>query len=384
MTEFIKPIVIDCGTGMTKAGFSDDDNPHVVFDTIVGRPNNMVKMGQPYKAFMQEKNTYVGDEAQSIRGILTLKYPIEHGTITDWDDMEKIWHHTFYEGLRVAPEEHPVLLSDAPLNPKLNREKMTKIMFETFGVPAMYVSVDAQLALYSEGRLSGTVIDCGDGVTTAMSFYDGNTVPDATGRLNFGGHDLTNSLVKILTARGYSFTTSAEWEIVRDMKEKLAYVALDYEQELHTAKMACHSVKNSYELPDSQVVTISTQERFSCPEILFDPSLIGMEGAGIHEIANESVIKCYESSGFDEGIYGNIVLAGGTTLFPGFVDRMQKEMTALAPSFANVKVIARPYRQCATWVGGSVLASLGTFQESWISKSEYDEWGTAIVHRKCN
>jgi len=372
----VKAMVIDNGSGMCKAGFSGEQHPRSVFPEIIG------KLKHPYVLTgIGQKDVYIGEEAQQRRGILNMNYPIEHGIVKDLEGMQQIWYHTIYNELRVDPAEYGAFLTEAPLNPKKNREEMTKIFFETFKTPNFYVSIQAVLSLYAAGRTTGIVVDSGDGVTHTVPIYEGYSIPHAVLKMMLAGRDLTEYLLKILQERGWNFTTTAEQEIVREIKEKLCFVVPDFNSAMSTSYIS-NVYDKPYTLPDGQVLTIGN-ERFRCPELLFQPGLEGKEYAGMHKLTFDSIQKC--DIDIKKDLYANVILSGGSTMFDGLDERLKAEIIKLAPKDMEsvVSILAMPERKYSVWIGGSIISSLSTFKTMWITKQEYDEAGVQIVHRKC-
>jgi centractin len=262
------------------------------------------------------------------------------------------------------------------LNPRQNREQAAQIFFETFNVPALYTSVQAVLSLYASGRTTGIVLDIGDGVTHAVPVYEGFSMPHAIQRIDLAGRDVTDYLQLMLRKAGHHFHTTAEREIVRTIKEQTCYVAQSVAKEEKdvAGKFA------DFRLPDGKVIKIGP-ERFRAPEILFNPEIIGEEYPGAHQI----VVNAIQRVDLDlrKHLFSSILLSGGSTLYPGFGERLLSEIKRLTTKDAKIKISAPPERKYSTWIGGSILASLGTFRKMWISSEEYSE-DPDIIHKKAS
>lgn len=370
-------IVIDNGSGVTKAGMAGDDKPRAVFPCVVGRP----KTGSTFPG-VEKKDLYIADEAQKIRGVLNISYPVEHGIVTNWEDMKKIWEHTIYNDLRVEPSECSVMFTEAPMNPKANREQMIDIAFNTFGFKGFYVGVQAVLAMFSTGRTTGIVLDSGDGVTHAVPIYETYSVPHAVTKAMLAGRDVTAYLMKILTERGWNFETSAQFQIVREMKEKMCYASLDFkkDQEECGTKEWKEKFEKPYKLPDENQLVIGS-ERYRATELMFQPTLAGKDVPGVHQLIFKSIMEC--DLDVRKALWENVILSGGSTMFEAYPDRLALELKTLAPSTLNPKVIAQPDRKYAVFIGAAQLAGLSAFQNAWITRQEFEENGPSYVHRKC-
>ena len=346
-------IVIDNGSGSIKAGWAGDDYPRVVFPSVVGHSRGH-----------RDNSYYVGDEAQSKRDILSLKYPIQRGIVTtyDWDDMEKIWNHAFENELRVKPEEQPVVMEESTFTMS-TRKQMMEIMFEKFNIPAMCLASSSTLSLFATGRTTGVTVSIGESACSAVAVYDGDIIgPYASCQLNFGGHELTDRLARLLEQCGHSFASTA---IVRDIKERQCYVQAFFGRK-DDRKMA-------YELPDDTVISIPGWCRYMCPEALFQPSVL-LSG-GIHRITYNCISKLHTDDDLHQSLFSNIVLSGGSTMFPGLADRLQAELTALVPPTMKVKIVAPAERKYLAWIGVSILFGSSAFKTNCIYKQEYNEKG---------
>ncbi len=308
-------IILDNGSGFIKAGFEGEDHPRTTFPSAIGTRRisitNPLRCEEWNRTDDHMKISYVGDEAQSMRGVLSLKYPIQHGVVTNWNDMETIWRHTFSRALRVDTAEYPVLMTEKPSNSTLNKEKMIQVMFESFRVPSMSIVIESVLSLFASGRTTGIVLDWGHGVCTSVPILEGSIQRHAVLESNLCGDTMTEYMIQMLVNKEYFFSSSSEREIARELKEDVCYVALEFEEEMKKAHEDEACVQRPYQLPDGNVINIGC-ERFQCPEILFQPHLIGMDRLGVHEMIAHSI----DSTGieFKRLLYDNIVLSGGATM----------------------------------------------------------------------
>jgi len=368
-----QPIVIDNGSGTTKAGFAGAEQPGKRFAAFVGRPKHYKVMSGGL-----DEDIVIGEKAQKHRGVLKLNYPITHGIVTNWDDMQKIWEYTLEELNVQNSEQHPVLLTEAPNNPRSNRGKAAEIFFETFSVPALYVQVQAVLSLYASGRTTGVVLDSGDGVTCALPVYEGFALPHAIQRTDVAGRDVTEYLQLLLRKAGHNFHTSAEMEVVRDIKEKVCYVAFNIDK-VENDEPSDMEPEVPYKLPDGNTIQVGA-EKYRAPEILFNPQIIGEEYVGMHQCLVNAISK--SDLDMRRHLFSDILLAGGSTMFEGLGDRLLSEVRKLSPRDTKIKIYAPRTRIISTWVGGSILAHLATFKKMWVTKAEWTEHGANIVYKK--
>lgn len=382
-----KVIVCDNGTGFVKCGYAGDNFPAFTFPSMVGRPiiRAVNRIGD-----IEVKDLMVGDEASKLRSMLEVAYPMENGIVRNWDDMCHVWDYTFGSNkMNIEPKECKVLLTEPPMNPLKNREKMIEVMFEKYQFAGAYIAIQAVLTLYAQGLLTGIVVDSGDGVTHICPVYEGFALPHLTRRLDIAGRDITRYLIKLLLLRGYAFNHSADFETVRMMKEKLCYIGYNIEQEQKLALETTFLVE-SYTLPDGRVIKLGG-ERFEAPEALFQPHLINVEGQGIAEL----VFNTIQNADIDlrPELYKHIVLSGGSTMYPGLPSRLEREIKQLhlervlkgdvqKLSKLKIRIEDPPRRKDMVFIGGAVLAEVMKDKDSfWMSREEYLEKGVKVLEK---
>ncbi|QRG40047.1 hypothetical protein FDK38_004508 [Candidozyma auris] len=384
------PIVLDQGTGFVKIGRAGTNFPDHTFPSLVGRP---ILRAEERNALVPDnieiKDIMCGTEASEVRSLLQISYPMENGIIKNWEDMEHLWDYAFYEKMRTPTEGKKILLTEPPMNPLKNRETMCDVMFEKYQFGGVYVAIQAVLALYAQGLSSGVVVDSGDGVTHIVPVYESVVLNHLTRRLDVAGRDVTRNLINLLLRRGYAFNRTADFETVRQIKEKLCYVSCDLALD-HKLATETTTLVESYELPDGRVIKVGS-ERFEAPECLFQPNLVDVEQPGV----GETLFNTIQAADVDirSSLFKAIVLSGGSSMYPGLPSRLEKELKQLwltrvlkgDPSRFDkfkIRVEDPPRRRHMVFIGGAVLANIMSDKDHmWISKQEWEEQGPRVLEK---
>ena len=389
-----KPVIVfDNGSGYLKAGLSTDEQPLCTIPALVGRP--MLRYAEKIED-IELKPLMIGDEVIPVRSILELSYPMKEGIIENEEDMALLWDYCIKQKLGVTDgdlKDRKFLLTEAPSNPTKNKQKMAEILFEKMGAGFFNIEPQAKLTIFCEGLETGIVLDSGDGVTHVIPIAMSCLLHHQIKRLDIAGRHITEYLIKLLQLKGYAFNSTADFETVREMKEKYCFVSCDYEADKKLDKETTY-YNSIHKLPDGRKIRISS-EKFEATEILFDPTKVDNEQPGIHEMVFNSIDEC--AMDVKKDLYNSIVLSGASTMFAGYASRIENEIKNfyikknLAQSDnkkikININIIDSPRRKYSVFIGATVLANTYNQNENtqyWITKAEWDEFGKDIILKKC-
>ena len=404
-------VVIDNGTGYTKMGYAGNCEPQYIVPTVVA--SRALKGGQGSTTDgVEDLDFFIGNEALAHSQTHQINYPIRHGLVENWDNMERLWQRCMFQYLRCEPEEHYVLLTEPPLNTPENREATAEIMFETFNVPGLYIAVQAVLALaaswtsksVSERTLTGTVIDSGDGVTHVIPVAEGYVIGSCIKHIPLAGRDITAFVHKLLRERGEPVPSEDSLEVAKRVKEQHSYVCPDLAKEFAKYDLAPEKYFRKFDGKNRKTQAPWScdvgYERFLGPEIFFNPEIFSSDFlTPLPDVVDEAIVRCPIDT--RRGLYKNIVLSGGSTMFKDFGRRLQRDVKRLvdnrlsnniqrlstlqqqtdvvSPQKIDVNVISHQMQRFAVWFGGSMLASTGEFFRVCHTKAQYDEEGPRIA-----
>lgn len=351
-------VIIDCGSSSTKVGFAGQDKPELLIPTVVGR-----------ETLNEKQKVYVGQKALDKKD-LNLSYPIQYGCINNWEDMERVWKSSFKK-LKLDSKGSSVVLTEVLGNPKEMRESMTSLFFEKFETANLYVGSQPVYGLYASGKTSGLVVDLGHQLSYCVPIHEG-VCQSSIQILPVTGEKIDDYLKSLFEKDSITLNTTT----IQDIKHNLCYVAEDFDTELSKIE----DLTKTYTLPDGKEIKVSL-ERILGPELFFQEKISKFEP--IQNLTRKLIKKCVNNTKLNSSLfYQNIVFIGGSSEFKGIQKRMQKEMELLVPK-KKVQVVAPLRRRFSSWVGCSLLGASNTFDSLWVTKQDYQEFGSAIIHQKC-
>ena len=374
----MKTYNIDIGSSEIKAGLSGQEEPKTIFPNYIGEPKYRKVLRTFNKENQEMKEQYIGSDCDKYMGVLKLRYPVQRGVFLDEQDILNLFNYV-YTKLEINSEEireHPILITEPLLNPYINRERIASTLLDSLNVPALFFASQPILSLFSTSNTSGVVLESGDGVTQSCVIYEGYSIPNSYLRFDYGGRDVTEYLQTLLKRQGYSFNTTAEFQIVKKIKENFCYSSTaDFDK----TKKISDSGATQYYLPDGNNLKIE-DEKVLAPEILFNPSLIGMEYLSLQQMVVTAVNKV--DIDLRTKLYNSVLLSGGNTLLRGLPEKLHNEIKKIAPKKLKIKLQIPKNRQYSCWIGGNVISTLEIFKKMWITKSDFNEKGKRIVHSK--